>query len=94
MAVVQVLAYDPLSVAVGVEVYGSRWDYANKIRTEALEQSAPAFDAVNSEEDLKGLAEMEEGASGQRECGKGRRVARNACGGEFGLVVVGLQASF
>ncbi len=67
LPVIEVLTYEPFSVAVGVEVYGTRGHHADEIGAEAFEESAPAFDAVDGEEDLEGLAEVQEGAPGEGE---------------------------
>ena len=90
--VVEVLAYQPLTVAVCVEVDGPRRHDAGQVGTEPLEQGAPSLDAVDREEDLKGFAHVEGHVVRKRQRLSRPDASRRPRRGQLRLVVVGLKS--
>ena len=84
----------PLPRGVAPEVDGARGDDADEVWAEALEERPGALDPRDGDQNLQGLADVEEGGA---EEGEGVERGDAACGpggGELGLVEVGLEARF
>jgi hypothetical protein len=58
-AVVEIITYYALAVAVCVEIYCSSRDYADEVGAQTFEESSPALHFGDLKEDLAGFADVE-----------------------------------
>lgn len=49
LSVVEVLTYDSLAVAVGVEIDRPRWDYTSEVGPQPFEKCSPSLNAMDGE---------------------------------------------